>query len=228
MKRNKMMSVQNIHRSNWMGRMIKLLKTGRPPAEYEVLTKHMVANLRHMKRKIRLGTNYPYFNMILTEDKPKLAAKIRKTAPSIWIEEFLKLPQDLRYKIMTERTGSKIIKDYYKNRCQHNEGDNMICENCNRAHSCYKSNIVKQKIIEIDELVKESHEWYGKKIRIMRDGQWMNSDEREFEDLTEDDLIVIDWDLPSERYLLVEKLGLEINTALKETLEVLHTINKRL
>ena len=82
-------------------------------------------------------------------------------------------------------------------------------------------------VVEIEDLIEKSHEWYNKEIRILKDGEWINSNENEINELGDEDLVVIDWNLPSERYLLVEKLGLDINIALRSAVEKLHTITRR-
>ena len=132
---------------------------------------------------------FPYFNVILNEDLSRDAEAIKKTAPSIWIQEFLKLPQNLKFEIMSNRYAVRLVKEYYKSRCQHEERDNHLCENCLQTHDCYSHSILKNKIISLQDLQVKSHEWYEKSVKIMKNGEWFNATEGELEDLGPEDIL---------------------------------------
>ena len=225
LRRHNLMSIENLHRYSWTSRMTKLLKTGRPKKEYDELCKYMIDNLRNVTRRVRETANYPYFKIILNEDENIADNQmILETAPSIWIQEFLKLDSEVRLQIMTSRFASRFVKEFYNKRCQHREENNTRCDNCERVHTCYRNTIIKQKLVDLKALEETSHEWYQKNIRILKDGNWYNTVEDELEILQADDIVAIDWDTPNERYVFAEKLGLELNACLQEALKKLRTL----
>ena len=185
----------------------------------------MIDNLRNVTRSVRNGTDYPYFKVILNEDENIADNKmILETAPSIWIQEFLRLDPEVRLQIMSSRFASRYVKEFYNMRCQHREENNTSCDNCERVHTCYRTGIIKQKLVDLKSLEEASHEWYHKNIRILKNGMWYNTVEDELESLQADDIVVIDWDTSSERYIFAEKLGLELNTCLQDALNKLRTL----
>ena len=114
------------------------------------------------------------------------------------------------------------MKELYNKRCHHREDGKTGCDNCEKIHACYRTGIIRQKFIDLKALEDASHEWYDKNIRILKDGQWYNTVEDELETLQPEDIIVVDWNTPEERYLLAEKLGLQLNACLQEAMTKLH------
>ena len=181
-----------------MSRFVKLIKTARPTAEYEELMKYMTDNLRNIRRNIRPGANFPYFHEVKPNERGVDLALVKTTAPSIWIHEFLQLDQTVKYQLLTDIHASNFVKVYYKERCQHEEKNNFCCESCNKANSCYRKSIIKHKIIDLQDTVKKAHEWYGKNVIIIKDGEFFNSNDDNVEDLGPEDIAVINWNKPEE------------------------------
>ena len=188
-----------------MTRLAKLLKTGRPVSEFQELLEYMTDNLGSIRRNIRPGANYPYFRRILGNEFAKDVNLLLTTAPSIWIEEFLTLEQKVKFKLMTDPHATNFIKTFYKIRCQHEESNNYYCHNCGRSNSCYRKSIIKHRITELNDIMEKSHEWYDRRVMILKNGQWFNTKDENLEDLGPDDVAVINWDQPEERYVTLER-----------------------
>ena len=226
MQRHNLMSIENNHRCIKMTRFTKLLKTGRPVAEFEELMKYLTDNLNSIRRNIRPGANYPYFRRILGNEFAKDVDLLLTTAPAIWIEEFLTLEQQIKFKMMTDPHATNFMKTLYKTRCQHEEDNNYYCSNCGRSNSCYRKSIIKHKITEINDIMDQSHEWYDRRVLIFKNGQWFNTKDENLDDLGPDDIAVINWDKPEERYTTLEKLGLGVNAHLQAVINKLHGLGK--
>ena len=216
--RHKMSSVENIHRMNWITRMTKLIKTARPETEFEELMKHLTDNFRQARRSQRSSSRFPYFKETLGEDQVMDRKMLKNTAPSIWIREFLKLPEDLKISIMSDRLAVERVKTFYKNRCQHHEKKGELCSGCNQSTLTYRDTQIEIKINEWQNRDEQEME-YINKLTIYDGENWILADEELLEDLNEDNLVAIDWGNPSERINTLEGLGLSINTELKELLE---------
>ena len=213
--RNRMTSIENVHRMNWITRFTKLLKTARPETEYEELMKYITDNFSRARRAQRSNTRFPYFTDILAEDRLNDQKMLKITAPSIWIKEFAKLPEHIKVTMMTNRFAVNIVKEFYKTRCQHQEKRNEICSGCQNSTFNYKDSNAEQQL-EIWQTRESSKRDFIKKITIFNGESWMMVHEDQLDELNENDIIAIDWGNPNERQGTFEMLGLDINAEIEE------------
>ena len=224
LERHGMRSVQNVHRENWVIRMTRLLRTGRPIAEYQDLLNYLTETAKQSRRNIRRTSDYPYFRTIQNRDRTNDKAMLYNTTPTIWLREFSKLTQELRYIIMTDRMAIQTVREYYKQRCQHEESDNVRCERCGKNQSDYRLTRIKKELINIKEIQEQVHDWHRKALRIWDGNNWIQARESEDGIHGEDDIACIIWNNSEERYATLRQLGLAENSELNEILEHLHQI----
>ena len=222
LRRHKMTSVQNTHRLNWMTRMIKLLRTARPEVEYRDMMNYLTESARRIRRNIRNGVRFPYFQTMLHNDMRNSRAIIKDTTPTIWLREFGQMPQEMRRICMTDECASEHIITFYKNRCQHAENTDVICEGCDQSQSNYRLGRVKYSFREMNEIAEERSEWLRKSVMIWNGTEWINAFENEEGVHDNDDVICIIWNDPHSRMQTLRQLGLTRNTELEDLVNRIH------
>ena len=222
LKRHKMTSVQNIHRLNWMTRMIKLLRTARPEVEYRDMMNYLTESARRIRRNIREGMRFPYFQTMLHNDMRHSRNIIKDTTPTIWLREFGQLPQEMRRICMTDECASEHIATFYKERCQHAENTDVICEGCDQSQSNYRLGRVKYSFRELNEIAEERSNWLRQSIMIWNGSEWINAYENEEGVHDADDVICVIWNDPHSRMQTLRQLGLTRNTELENLVNRIH------
>ena len=220
MARNKMTSIENVHRMNWMTRFTKLIKTARPEPEFNELMKYITDNFRRARRAQRTSTRFPYFESILAEDRLNDQRMLKNTAPSIWIDEFGKLPENLKITIMTDRFAVNRVKEFYKSRCQHQEKRNEMCPGCGRSTLEYRNNQLEEQVEEW-QLTGSTREEYLARVAIFDGENWVLSHEDQLQEMNEDNIVAINWGNDEERQGTLEMLGLGINSNIAELIRTL-------
>ena len=119
------------------------------------------------------------------------------------------LDQNLQNTIMNDRYAVKAVKEFYKERCQHQEKTEMQCENCKQSTFDYKKDVITATLESVFHRKLELQEKFEKRIVIMKDGEWHHCHDESLSNLGEDDIVVINWRDPSERYGVLRTLGLE-------------------
>ena len=216
--RHNMSSIENVHRMNWITRMTKLIKTARSEDEFEDLMKYLTDNFRQARRSQRSNVRFPYFNDTLGEDQVKDKKMLKATAPSIWLREFTKLPEELKISIMKDRLAVEKVKNYYKSRCQHQERQSEQCSGCNKSTLEYRDNQMEIQVMEWQNRDENELE-YINKLTIYDGENWILANEDMLDDLNDDNLVAINWGNPLERISTLKGLGLNINSEFKDLLE---------
>ena len=223
LRRHKMTSIQNIHRTNWMTRMVRLLRTARPEIEYQDLMKYLTESAKLIRRNIRLGTRFPYFRATLMMDKhAKDKPLLNKTTPTIWLREFSQIPQEMRMIMMTDKCAVTHVQTHYKERCQHAEDTNETCEGCNQIRSNYRKGRVKFMLKSAQEIAENRNDILRKSIMIWDGQQWQNVHEAEEGVDNQDDVICIFWNDPHQRMQTLRQMGLMRNTELERLINRIH------
>ena len=223
LKRHKMVSIQNIHRLNWMVRMVRLLKTARPEVEYRDLMNYLTESARAVRRHIRSGTRFSYFRTILSSDRRIKDKKlIMETTPTIWLQEFSQIPQQLRHTMMTDRYAITHIQTYYKERCQHAEDTNEVCEGCDTVRSDYRKGRVKFVLQELHEAAEARNNILRQSVMIWDGNEWHNVHEADEGVDNQDDVICIFWNDPHLRLQTLRQMGLTRNVELEALINRIH------
>ena len=223
LRRHKMTSIQNVHRTNWMTRMVRLLRTARPVVEYKDLIKYLTESAKLIRRNIRIGSRFPYFRATLAMDKnAKDKTLLNKTTPTIWLREFSQIPQEMRRIMMTDKCAITHVQTYYKERCQHAEDTNETCEGCNQTRSDYRKGRVKFVLREAHEIAEKRNEILRKSIMIWNGNEWVNVHEAEEGIHDQDDVVCIFWNDPHLRMQTLRQLGLTRNVELERLVNRIH------
>lgn len=101
----------------------------------------------------------------------------------------------------------------------------LSVKKCGKPNSCYRKELVKQKLINLEDISKKAHEWHDKHVMIFKDGQWYNTKDENLKDLGPDDVAVNNWNRPEERYTTLERLGLHTNAHLQAVIDRLHNFD---
>ena len=138
LKRAQFLSFQNLHRLNQMQRLNKIVSTCEPIWEFKEVINSFCKN----------GHFSPKFLESRTGIKMYINNKDSKTtAPNIWVPEFNSLPSELRNRIGT-KSFTTHIKHYYKNRCQHSEIREKMCQSCGQNTFNYKNKSLRHGTID--------------------------------------------------------------------------------
>ena len=224
MRRNVTYSIENMHRMNWLTRMAKLIKTGRPVMEFNELMEHMTDNFKNARRSIRTNMNFPFFDEIKRNEKFKDQDLLRRTTPAIWIKEFRNLTQEMKRAIMGDKMAIEIARRFYKERCQHQEKYNEQCAGCGKSTWEYKNDLVKKELLYLEDVIDEYDEWFQRQVVIFDGQDWKNASESQVHESNEHDIVVINWNQPEERMDLLTNLGLSVNAEIKDLISKIRNI----
>ena len=173
LKRNGLMTIMNIHRANWQSRGHKILITARPVVEYRDIIRHFVDPIFDQNQRLRRrAMDFPYFRMNLREDSSSIQDLIQKTNPTLFIKEFRRTRATFN-DYLGNKKAIKMVKEFYKQRCQHTEWTRMRCDNCNRAEDEWRNDTRRTIRVElqsamendiIQEMILENGEWVPRTI----------------------------------------------------------------
>ena len=144
------------------------------------------------------------------------------TTPTIWLQEFSQIPQQLRVTMLTDRYAITHIQKYYKDRCQHAEDTNQVCEGCDVVRSDYRKGRIKYVMQEIQESAEARNEMLKKSVMIWSGNEWHNVHEADESVHNIDDVICIFWNDPHLRFQTLRQMGLTRNVELETLINRIH------
>ena len=124
--------------------------------------------------------------------------------------------------MMTDKCAITHVQTYYKERCQHAEDTNEVCEGCNEVRSNYRKGRVKFMLKEAHEIAEARNEMLRKSIMIWNGQEWVNVHESEEGVDNQDDVICIFWNDPHLRMQNLRQMGLTRNAELERLINRIH------
>ena len=173
LKRNNSMTIMNTQRCNWQSRFHKILITARPVVEYNDLIRYFVDPIFDQNQRIRRrNTDFPYFRLTLREDHNAQTELMEMSNPTIFIKEFRRTRATFN-DFLGDKRSLKMVKEFYKSRCQHTEWTGYRCDNCDIPENSWRNDTTRTIRMELEnaqatdpilELVLEDGDWVSRAI----------------------------------------------------------------
>ena len=168
LKRNNLMTIMNVHRTNWQTRGQKILIMARPVAEYHDFIQYFIDPVFDSQQRLRRqATDFPYFRPMLRQDQSSNKALMLKTNPTLFIMEFRRTRAAFNDHLGNPKV-LKMVKQFYKDRCQHTEWTGNRCDNCGEAENAWKNDTRRS----IQNEVSQALETEPLQEMFLEDGDW--------------------------------------------------------